>query len=92
MENYAGKLTELGGSVMRDFLNREITVGDRIVYAIRSGNVACLKSGTVLEITEREHYRGTIPVLVVMADGGTKPSRLENIHNVVVIPKVLYYE
>lgn len=74
---------------MKDFLGNEIKAGDRVVYAIRSGNCAVLRKGTVVELTERvnswSRVQHTTPVLVVMADGGTNKSRLENIHNVVVI-------
>ncbi len=64
---------------MRDTIGKEIRVGDHIAYAVRRGNVAVLKTGSV--IASRRDGSG----IVVDAIGNSKAALLENGERIVVV-------
>ncbi len=64
---------------MKDLLGKEILVGDHIVYAIRKGNKAAMKNGTV--IATRRNGSG----IVVDAVENSKPCVLEHADRVAIV-------
>lgn len=64
---------------MKDITGKEIAVGDHIVYAVRKGNKAAMKSGTV--IATRRNGSG----VVVDAIENSRPAVLEHSERIAVV-------
>lgn len=66
---------------MKDKAGREIEQGDRVAYAVRVGNAAEMKLGTVHSVGA--HY------ILVKGDNQTRMSELYNWRNILVVSREL---